>query len=132
MSAIAFGHGRSAGAGVAMTTLYPATLGARRFVNGAMLQLTYGDDEEFGLPAGCAALLHPGLDGHCELHLANTTEADVPLTVGPGDARTTLEAPQLAGEGIPQQREGRFRLLIPAGEEMLVTMQLSAQSPSTR
>ena len=126
ISAVAFGHGRMPGSGVLMTTLYPATVGASRFCSTERHWLSYElDDGTAGLPGACAALLRVELTGDATLLLANTSETRLGLQVRPGGPDVKLRAPGINGEGLPQQRDDSFRLLLESGEQACIDMHLS-------
>lgn len=126
VSAVAFGHGRMPGAGAVMATLYPATVGASRFCSTERHWLSYElDDGTVGLPESCAALLRIELTGDASLLLANTSDGRLGLQIRPGGPEVKLRAPGVNGEGLPQQRDDSFRLLLERGEQACIEMHLA-------
>ncbi|MFO7946252.1 MAG: hypothetical protein R6V19_05530 [Armatimonadota bacterium] len=117
INAIAFGHGRSAGAGYAMTTLYPGTLGNRRFVNGEKPLLQYwNEDEAPGLPEEIEALCRRVSLGEASLTLASTSFQPTTVIVGPAqkDQELTVSA---GGRELQQDEDGRTPIQLPLGQE---------------
>lgn len=124
--AVAFGHGRMPGAGAVMATLYPATVGASRFCSTERHWLSYElDDGTAGLPEACAALLRVELTGDASLLLVNKSDSRIGLQIRPGGPEVKLRAPGVNGEGLPQQRDDSFRLLLEREEQACIEMHLA-------
>lgn len=120
INAIVFGHGRSAGAGYAMTLLYPAAIGDRRYVNGekALVQYWDGDDEP-GLPSDVAALFRRLSMDEASVTLASTSFQPTTIVLGPAQDDNDLVI-SAGGKELPQDAEGRTPIALPLGQEYQV------------
>lgn len=94
VSAVASGHGRSAGIGEVTGVLYPLALGAFRCFGADQPQVAISHDDRLGLPEGCAALWRQGKPATLRI-----------LNAGEEPARLAAKATLAVREARPSPRE---------------------------
>ena len=123
ISAIASGHGRAAGAGTIVGTLYPALFGAYRFANAERLQVRYFHaDGTLGLPKGVAALFESTTTDERVMYFYNGNDTDTTMQIRVEDTDSSIRQMTLNGVTAEEFAEQTATVYLKAGQITTVTL----------
>ena len=123
ISAIASGHGRAAGAGTIVGTLYPALFGAYRFANAEQLQVRYFHaDGTLGLPKGIAVLFESTMTDERVMYFYNDNDTDTTMQIQVADTDASIRQLTLNGVTAEEFAEQTATVHLKAGQITTVVL----------